>query len=290
MPRRGLPNSHSDYAAIQPLVKALIQAGGGYILFSQKVPLLIRKAIDEVIDAPRTNRFTLSEIEKTEKTYLGTKVEIILRAELGLAAGRILDASLAGVETDIKHTMGSNWTIPMEAVGHPCILIRENEQTALCSVGLIIVREAYLNPGKNRDSKRTFSNSGLSNVWWILRDHPYPANIWEQMPPPLRKTIMKAGGGTQRVAALFRELQKRPISRLIVQAVAQQDDYMKRIRRNGGARDLLAREGTAILWGQKDRAVISKLRLGPVNADEFISYSPSDPAEIALLKKAGHVD
>ncbi|WP_164902829.1 NaeI family type II restriction endonuclease [Rhizobium sp. WSM1325] len=49
-----------------------------------------------------------------------------------------------------------------------------------------------------------------------------------------------AGGGTNRVAALFDKIQRRPISRHQVQAVAQQSDYMRRIRRNGGARDILA--------------------------------------------------
>ena len=110
------------------------------------------------------------------------------------------------------------------------------------------------------------------------------------MPFKQRQAIMDAGGGTLRLAALFRATQKRPISRLLVQAVAQQDDYMKRIRRNGGARDILAAEGIAILWGQADRSLIEKLKLGPVGSDEFISYKPIASAEIALLQKARHID
>ncbi len=101
---------------------------------------------------------------------------------------------------------------------------------------------------------------------------------------------MEAGGGTLRLAALFSAVQKRPISRLLVQAVAQQDDYMKRIRRNGGARDLLAPQGIALLWGQADRDLIAKLKLGPVGPDEFISYKPIATAEIELLQKARHID
>jgi hypothetical protein len=257
---------------------------------SQEIPQILRKAVDEVIDAPRTNRFTLSETEKTEKTYLGTKIEILLRAHLGLPKGRILDLAIGGVETDIKNTMGGNWTIPMEAFGHPCLLIRENETTARCSIGLIIARDAYLNPGQNRDAKRSFSVAGLKNVWWLLKDDPYPQNFWETLPPKARAEIMNSGGGTLRLASLFRAVQKRPISRLIVQSVAQQDDYMKRIRRNGGARDILAREGIAVLWGQADRDLIAVLRLGPVGRDEFISYHPTQPHEVSLVKAAGHID
>ena len=91
-------------------------------------------------------------------------------------------------------------------------------------------------------------------------------------------------------ALLFRAVQSRPISRLLVQAVAQQDDYMKRIRRNGGARDLLAPEGIAVLWGQKDRNLIRQLGLPDCGPDEFISYKPVEPQGIALLREAGHID
>lgn len=290
MPSQYLPENHPDYSTVHPLAEAIVRAGGGLAAFSQNIPRLIRKAIDEVIDAPRTNRFTLVETEKTEKTYLGTKVEILLRAKLGLPRGRILDVSVAGVETDIKNTMGSNWTIPTEAVGHPCILVKENERKALLSIGIIIARMPYLNPGKNKDSKRSFSQEGIKNAWWILKDHPYPENFWEQMPASRRQKIMEAGSGTRRLAALFREVQRRPISRVVVQAVAQQDDYMKRVRRNGGARDFLAPEGTAILWGTADRAIISELKLGHVGPDEFISYSPLVEPEIILLREAGHID
>jgi len=290
MPSAPLPKTHPDFSQLAPLVAAFLKAGGGQTRLSQTVPQLIRKAIDEVIDAPRTNRFTLSETEKTEKTYLGTKVEILLRAHLGLPKGRILDLSIAGVETDIKNTMGGNWTIPMEAFGHPCLLLKENEKTATCSMGFVIARDKYLNPGQNRDAKRSFSVAGLQNVWWILKDHPYPPNFWETIPLRQRLAIMRAGGGSLRVAAMFRAIQKRPISRLHVQAIAQQDDYMKRIRRNGGARDILAPEGVAILWGQADRHLIKSLGLGPVGRDEFISYRPISPSEIAQLRKARHID
>jgi hypothetical protein len=289
MPSAPLAPSHPDHQALAPLVAAFIRASGGLARLTQEIPQIIRKAIDEVIDAPRTNRFTLAETEKTEKTYLGTKIEILLRSHLGLPKGKVLDLSIAGVETDIKNTMGGNWTIPMEAFGHPCLLVKENEKTALCSVGIIIARDAYLNPGSNRDAKRSFSAAGLQNVWWILKDHPYPPNFFEQMPLRQQQAIMNAGGGTARLAALFETVQKKPISRMIVQAIAQQDDYMKRVRRNGGARDVLAPKGIAILWGTGDKGLIAKLNLGPVGPDEFISYRPTSPADIALLRAAGHI-
>ena len=290
MPGLPLPKSHPDFGVLRPLVEALVRSAGGLQKLTQEVPQILRKAIDEVIDTPRTNRFTLAETEKTEKTYLGTKIEILLRAHLGLSKGRFLDLSIAGVDTDIKNTMAGNWTIPMEAFDHPCLLVKESERKAICSFGLVIARKAYLNPGQNRDAKRSISAAGLQNVWWILKDDPYPPNFWELMPVRQREEIMNSGAGAARLAALFRVLQGRPISRQIVQSIAQQDDYMKRIRRNGGARDILAPQGIAILWGQKDRALIEQLNLGRIGPDEFISYRPKKPSEIDALRKAGHID
>lgn len=290
MPAVPLPSNHPDFLTLSPIVQTILRQAGGWSNFSQEVPQIIRKSIDEVIDAPRTNRFILDETEKTEKTYLGTKIEILLRSYLGLPKGKELDLSVGGVEVDIKNTMGGNWSIPMEALGKPCLLLKEKESTARCNVGIFVAKLEYLNPGQNRDSKRTISALGAQNIWWILRDHPYPPNYWEVMPLAERQVIMAAGAGKARLAELFKLKQRVPISRILVHAVAQQDDYMKRLRRNGGARDLLAPQGIAILWGQGDAALIAQLGLGVVGPDEFISYQPTDATHISLLRKANHID
>lgn len=282
--------SHHDYVLIKQLEAAILRHAGGFEKFRVDIPHLLRRAIDEVIDSARSNRFTLVEIEKTEKTYIGTKIEILLRNHFGMSKGKVLDLSIDGIEVDIKNTIGSNWTIPIEAMGHPCILLKAQESTSRCSFGLIVIRDDILNNGRNRDGKRTISQTGFAQVHWLLRDVPYPENFWEYLAPETRMAIMAPRGGTERLAALFRAVQSRPISRLLVQAVAQQDDYMKRIRRNGGARDLLAPEGVAVLWGQKDRNLIRQLGLPDCGPDEFISFKPVEPGGIALLREAGHID
>lgn len=286
----GIQPSHQDYALIKQLEAAILQHAGGYENFRVDVPQLLRRAIDEVIDSARSNRFTLIEIEKTEKTYIGTKIEILLRNHLGMSKGKVLDLSINGIEVDIKNTIGSNWTIPGEAMGHPCILLKSQENTSLCSFGIIVIRDEILNPGKNRDGKRTISRAGLAQVHWLLKDEPYPENFWEKLDTETRLAIITPRGGTERLANLFRKVQSRPISRLLVQAVAQQDDYMKRIRRNGGARDVLAPEGIALLWGQKDKLLIQKLGLPACGPDEFISFKPEKPEHAQLLREAGHID
>lgn len=285
-----LSADHQDYSILAPIASALVRHAGDETALSIEVPALFRQAIDEVIDAPRTNRFTLDETEKTEKTYLGTKIEILLRNHLQLGKGKILDLSVDGYEVDIKNTMGMNWTIPLESHGHPALLIRVSEKKALCDVGLIVVKGEYLNQGANRDSKRTVAAAAMTNIWWLLRNHPYPPNFWEVLPLADRQAILSAGGGTARIASLFEKIQQSPISRIQVQALAQQHDYMKRIRRNGGARDVLAAKGIALLWGQRDRSLIEQLGLGPVTRDQFISFKPLALDQIDLLRKAHHID
>ena len=65
---------------------------------------------------------------------------------------------------------------------------------------------------------------------------------------------------------------------------------MKRVRRNGGARDILSPLGIALLWGGKDRKMIAELGLGQLTRDEFISFEPETDAQRNLLRNLGHID
>jgi hypothetical protein len=95
---------------------------------------------------------------------------------------------------------------------------------------------------------------------------------------------------SERLADLFEKNLEVPISRDEIREVAQQLDYMKRIRRNGGARDILDSRGIALLWGKGDAVVIASLGIGPVGPDEFIAYKPKSATELHLLKRNGHPD
>jgi len=251
---------------------------------------LIRRAIDEVIDAPRTKRLILSECEKTEKTYLGTKIEILFRDALSQPKGRFLDLDLGGVDTDIKHSIGTAWMIPKEAIDKPCVLISENERTAQFNLGVIICRPENLTSGGNRDQKLQVSAYGREQAVWLAREAPYPRNIWQGFDPDLLKRIHSHRGGAARIAELFRNLQRTPVPRSAIAAIAAQLDPLKRVRANGGARDILRPEGIAILWGSNDRALIRALGLTPILSDEFVSMSPSSEIELELLRAGGHLD
>jgi len=277
----------ADAALTARLEAAILQSAGGREAFASKFGRMIREVVDAVIDTPHSNRFTLDEIEKTEKTYLGTKVEIRLRHLLQVEKGKRLDLLIDGVEVDVKNTIGKQWSIPPEAIGHPCLLIRFDERQALCSVGILVVRPHLLNAGRNRDAKGGISSQGRELARWILHDAPYPGNFGEFLDKETQSSIRLPQGGTDRLAALFRLVQRRPISRSVVESLAQQKDPLKRLRKNGGARDSLDGEGITLLWGRNDRELIRRLGLPECGSDEFISLHAAGSEERQILAAAG---
>jgi hypothetical protein len=76
---------------------------------------------------------------------------------------------------------------------------------------------------------------------WLLRGHPYPPNFWRTVPADVVDAIFADTSGNQRMANLFRAVQRQPITRDVVEALAQQHDFMRRIRSDNGrgTRDIL---------------------------------------------------
>lgn len=233
---------------------------------------ILRSSLDEVIDMPRTQRFSLDELEKTEKTYIGTKVEIVFRDTFLLKKGNKLDLLVEGIEVDVKHTIGRNWTIPSEAMDEVCILLQTNDNKSSFCIGLIVCRDRVLNLGRNRDGKRTISKTGKNEILWLVKNGKLPKNFFLHMDEELRGRILSPRGGAVRLANLFRNFQNEIISRRMVECVARQKDYMKRIRNNGGARDILAPEGLMILWGGKpdDKIKLELLGFKDITTEHFV--------------------
>lgn len=286
-----LSESHLDYDDLKALEANLIEAVGGWQTLTEKLRGFFRSAIDEVIDTSRTGRFFFSELEKTEKTYLGTKFEIILRDWLSVPRGVKLDLLIGGEEVDVKTSTSAQaggWMIPPEALNELCILIKVDELRAVCDFGLVRARAEYLRIGVNRDAKTGISAAGRRNIWWMVHRFPYTPNFWTLTTQDDRKAIL-SGGGTQRVAKFFERYLEVPVSRILIEAVAPQDDFMRRIRRRGGARDILAPKGIAILYSENDAALMRQLGL-KFGKREFMSYFPKNEREAELLRAANHID
>jgi len=288
VPPSSVAPEHPDHALLSMLAADITARAGGAQALADSFAAMLRACVDDVIMTPKTGRRSYEELEKTEKTYIGTRVEIELRALLDLPKGR-LDCVIRGRDVDIKNTMGANWMIPTEAVEAPCILVAADEARALCYLGLIVARPEYLTAGQNKDAKRTIIAAGFSHILWLLRDHPYPPNFWRTVPEVAVARIFRGRAGNHRMAALFREIQGRPIARDVVQAVAQQHDFMRRIRSDGGkgTRDHLAHEGLLLLSGHYDAPLIAALGLPECTHSEFISYRPNTQAEVDMAVAHG---
>ncbi len=279
---------HPDYDLLTRLAAEITERAGGQKALAERFTPMLRQCVDDVIMTPKTGRRSYDELEKTEKTYIGTRVEIELRALLRLPKGN-LDTLILGKDVDIKNTMGSNWMIPTEAIGHPCILVAADEPRAMCFLGLIVAKLDYLTAGQNKDAKKSVSAEGFANILWLLREEPYPRNFWQTVPSDSIDRIFSGSSGNQRMASLFREVQDTPIKREIVEAVAKQKDFMRRVRSDNGrgTRDILLRESILLLSGDFDAGLIRQLGLPECSRSEFISRQVRTAQDMYLASKHG---
>lgn len=240
---------HPDFLTLSKIRDGILSRTGGSDLLTEELPNIIKNAVDFVLDPVRTARTKLSELDKVEKTFIGLKIEHYLRDWLDVPKGLHRDLLIDGLEVDIKNTVGSTWMIPPETYRNeePCLLIATAKFDGRCWLGLVVARNTYLN-APNRDGKRSVNETGKRNIMWLVEGVPYPPSRWEGIDIRRFRELRKLEPGTVRAAQFFRENIGRPVHRSVVQALLHdQKDYMKRLRFNGGARDLLAKEGIRLL-------------------------------------------
>ncbi|WP_078898832.1 MULTISPECIES: NaeI family type II restriction endonuclease [Streptomyces] len=239
----------------------------------ERFSTVLRNTIDQLLNGEITGRYDWAKLNKTERTHAGTLVEINLQREFDFADGHAMDYRIAGIEVDCKYSQNfGGWMIPPEARGHLCLLVWANDYESRWSAGLFRVREEWLNRGSNRDAKLTVKAIHRDKIDWLWHDSALPENVLLHMDPCDRDAVFALNSGQQRLNELFRRVQRRRIGRNVVRTVAQQKDYMKRVRGNGGSRSALRAEGILIM-GDYDshRAVAEQLGVLPPREGEFVS-------------------
>ena len=162
--------------------------------------------------------------------------------------------------------------IPPEADGKLMLLVQASDEDGTWSAGLLRAAEANLRPAGNRDGKRALSERGRAAVCWLHARAPLQENVLIRLPGRDVAAIFAAGSGQQRVNELFRRAQRMRVSRTVVATVAMQDDYMKRVRGGGGARDQLRAEGIVIFGDYAgDQVLAAALGLPRPGPGEFVS-------------------
>ena len=264
--------SHPDAATLFKIRDAIVSRAGGLKNLKNALPSLIADATDFVIDPVRTARTSVAELDSVEKTFIGLKVEHFFRDFVDLPKG-VRDLRVDGLDLDIKNTVGTTWMIPPETYRQEeaCLLIASASVRNTCSLGIMIARDRYLTK-PNRDKKRGVSKEGRRNILWLVDQEPLPESRWVGFDMMRFRELRKIRGGTIRAAAFFSENLGKRIHRTVIQSLLfDQQDFMKRLRKNGGARDLLARKGILLLSGAYDADKARRLGVGVLQSDEFIA-------------------
>ncbi|WP_245909090.1 NaeI family type II restriction endonuclease [Mycobacterium neglectum] len=240
----------------------------------------LRDTFDQLYDGQHTGRWNFNELHKTEKTHMGTLVEINMHREFDFDDGDKTDYRVAGVQVDCKYSMKPyGWMLPPEVIGEIALLVTANDEVSTWQAGLIRVTPETIRGSQNRDAKTSLSLIGREQIRWLWSNHPGLApNLFHQLDAATRDAIFKATArrGTQhgqaRVNELFRRVHGRVVRRAELATVAQQDDFMKRARGNGGARTALRPEGILVLGHQDyDPRVASDLALPVPRKGELVA-------------------
>src|ERR1039457_6818367 len=230
-----------------------------------QVATVLRDTFDQLYDGQRTGRWKYDQLHKTEKTYMGTRVEINLHRQFGFADGDATDYRIAGIEVDCKYSMAyGGWELPPEAIDHLCLLVTANDQRSSWAAGLVRVKASFLRARSNRDAKRQLAVASHTHIRKLWPDNQRLAeNLFLNLDDDIRDRIFNARAnrgsqhGQARKNELFRLVQHRIIRRAELATVAQQDDFMKRARGNGGARTQLRSEGILVLGHQDNDPLVA---------------------------------
>jgi hypothetical protein len=265
-----------------PELDAVEDAIRAFPFTQELIAEVLRDTYDQLYDGQHTGRYRPAELLKTEKTHMGTIVEINMQRTFQWADGDKMDYEIAGADVDCKFSQDlGGWAIPIEARAgnHICLVIWADEQTSRWEAGLIrVANEARLfnlEAAGNRDGKRELTAEGESQIRWLYPGTEYPENQLLHLDDATREAIFTArtgnrkSSGQARINMLFRLVQRRIVSRGTVLTVAQQDDGMKRPR---DGRKKLKPEGILVLGHQEDDPLVAAALGLPVpRKGQFIS-------------------
>lgn len=224
----------------------------------------IRATYDQIYDGQHTGRYSVEQLMKTEKTHIGTLVEINLQREFKWDDGTLYDYTIEGVDIDCKFAQRfGSWMIPPELYdrGGLALVVWADDAKSLWSAGVARLTLEVLRDGENRDRKKSLRAESLESIFWIWRDEALPENTLLHLDPDIRRRVLEAEGSAQnkgagRTRALFRLVQGRAINRATVVTVALQNDPMKRAR-EVREQKWLGREGIIVLGHWKEHADIA---------------------------------
>lgn len=263
------------FPGTDPIVDPEVTVVGGYFRgfrdLEQRAGQAIREAIDLVIAGRYTGRYSIDQLDKTEKTYIGTKVEQLVLDAFGLPNMQHIDTRVLGIKVDVKFSIHGNWAIPKEAFGEICLLISADDGRSTFDMGLLRTTEELLNPGQNKDGKHTIRHETRRHILWLVKGGLLPPNLFLHLDPRVREAVLEKPAGQQRVNEFFRRCRDVAVNGTVVEALAEQRDSSKRVR---DARKALRAEGI-LIYSHYNNDELRALGYGTLKAGEFISIYQS---------------
>lgn len=277
---------HPDFPLLSLIATEIQAVVGGQLDLA--FATLIVDAVEFVLDPIRTGRTSIVQLDNVEKTFIGLKVEHLVRDLLDAPKG-VRDLRLAGHDVDVKNTVSQSWSwmIPPETfrAQEPVLLIAADEDARQAWMGLLVCRNDYLG-SPNRDGKRGVLSSAYQHILWLVEGLDWPPNRWHGLDMARFRELRSVRGGAVRAAIFFQENAGRIVHRSVAAALLHdQKDPMKRLRGNHGARDILAPKGIGLLSGTHDRRLAAEFGF-LIGSDEFVAVAPNNPVEAARLISA----
>lgn len=278
--------THAPDPALETVVSDLLQRDPSGERFAE----VYRQTFDQLYDGQRTGRYKWDQLFKTEKTHYGTLIEINLQRKFGFTDGQLLDYKIAGVEVDCKYSFrDGGWMLPPECWGQLVMVSSASDELSTWSLGVVRASDSHRRTSVNRDGKTSLSPDGRMAIRWIFRNASFSPNVLLRISDEAIDQVFKAKRGQARLDELFRRAQEMRIHRNTIATVAQQQDYMKRVRSNGGSRSNLRDEGFLIVGGdyQIHREIAQSFAVPVPLPGELVSFRvvptvPGDPLAVSL--------
>ena len=282
---------HPDFGELARIRDGIFAIAGGEAAGLRAFPQAVRDAIDFVLDPIRTGRTALRDLDNVEKTFVGLKIEHYVRDFLGAPKG-IRDLVIGGQDVDIKNTLDNSWMIPPETYRDegPCLVINSKEDESRCWMGVMLARAEYLN-APNRDGKRGVRSQAVQHVLWLADGVGYPPSVWRAFDMAEFRALREVQPGAKRAAEFFRLNLEKPVPREVVEALLfDQDDPMKRLRKNQGARGLLGPEGIELLSDTYGNGLLVQLGRPKLPPRTFMAIAPRTAEERDKIAEFGAID
>ncbi|MGP8252192.1 MAG: NaeI family type II restriction endonuclease [Terracidiphilus sp.] len=132
--------------------------------------MIARQAIEEVIDRPRTGRERIEELNRAERAYLGTKIEIMFKHWLGVADRKILNIGVDGIEAGVKNVFGARCWISSVRVGRPLLVIQTDLIRSRVSLAALVARSNRTNLASRCSAPNHVEAPCGSLILWLCVD------------------------------------------------------------------------------------------------------------------------